>query len=67
MFQRVVERPIAVLMLSLAAALFGLLAYQQLPIALMPTLSYPTLTVQTSYPGAAPEVRHGRVVVHGQY
>ena len=55
MFRRVVDRPIAVLMLSLAAALFGLLAYQQLPISLMPPLSYPTLTVLTNYPGAAPE------------
>ena len=55
LFKRVVDRPVAVLMLSLAAALFGALAYQQLPVALMPPLAYPTLTVQTSYQGAAPE------------
>ncbi len=55
MFKRVVERPIAVLMISLAATLFGGLAYQQLRVALMPPLSYPTLTVLTAYPGAAPE------------
>ncbi len=55
MFKRVVNRPIAVLMLSLAAALFGFLAYQQRPLSLMPPLSYPTLTVLTSYQGAAPE------------
>jgi hydrophobic/amphiphilic exporter-1 (mainly G- bacteria), HAE1 family len=55
MFKRVVERPIAVFMLSLAAALFGLLAYQQLSVSLMPPLSYPSLTVLTNYPGAAPE------------
>ena len=55
MFTRVVNRPIAILMLSLAAALFGLLAYQQRPLSLMPPLSYPTLTVLTQYSGAAPE------------
>ena len=55
MFKRIVERPIAVLMLSLAASLFGILAYQQLRVSLMPPLSYPSLTILTSYPGAAPE------------
>ena len=55
MFKRVIDRPIAVLMLSLAAALFGGLAYQQLRVSLMPPLAYPSLTVLTSYAGAAPE------------
>lgn len=55
MFTRVVNRPIAILMLSLAAALFGFLAYKQRPLSLMPPLSYPTLTVLTQYAGAAPE------------
>lgn len=42
-------------MLTLAAVLFGVLAYQELRVSLMPPLSYPSLTVLTSYPGAAPE------------
>lgn len=51
----VVDRPIAVLMIFLAVAVFGLVSYAQLPLNLMPDLSYPTLTVRTEYPGAAPE------------
>ncbi len=42
-------------MVFLAAVVFGLLSYQGLPVTLMPELSYPTLTVRTEYPGAAPE------------
>ena len=54
-FRLVVSRPVAVLMIFLAAAVFGLVSYAQLPMNLMPDLSYPTLTVRTEYPGAAPE------------
>ena len=49
------DRPVAILMVFLAAVVFGALSYQRLPITLMPELSYPTLTVRTEYPGAAPE------------
>ncbi|HVS14156.1 MAG TPA: efflux RND transporter permease subunit [Thermoanaerobaculia bacterium] len=51
----VTERPVAVLMLFLAVVVFGALSYRRLPVTLMPELSYPTLTVRTEYPGAAPE------------
>lgn len=49
-----VRRPVSVLTCVLAVAVFGLLAAQRLPTALLPDLSYPTLTIQTSYPDAAP-------------
>jgi hydrophobic/amphiphilic exporter-1 (mainly G- bacteria), HAE1 family len=55
MFELIVRRPVAVSMLSIAATLFGFLAYRQLPVALMPPLNYPTLTIQTLYGGAAPQ------------
>ena len=51
----VTHRPVAVSMVFLAAVVFGLLSYQGLAVTLMPELSYPTLTVRTEYPGAAPE------------
>ncbi|HHE46495.1 MAG TPA: efflux RND transporter permease subunit, partial [Bacteroidetes bacterium] len=42
-------------MIVLTAVVFGLLSYQLLPINLMPEITYPSLTVRTEYPGAAPE------------
>jgi HAE1 family hydrophobic/amphiphilic exporter-1 len=51
----VTSRPVAVLMIFLAAVVFGYLSYGRLPLTLMPELTYPTLTVRTEYPGAAPE------------
>ncbi len=49
------DRPVAVLMVFLAAIVFGYFSLRQLPVTLMPEMSYPTLTVRTEYPGAAPE------------
>jgi HAE1 family hydrophobic/amphiphilic exporter-1 len=48
-------RPVAITMVFLAAVVFGFFSYGRLPVNLMPELSYPTLTVRTEYPGAAPE------------
>ncbi|HEX2162552.1 MAG TPA: efflux RND transporter permease subunit, partial [Thermoanaerobaculia bacterium] len=51
----VTERPVAVFMVVAAAVVFGYFSAQRLPVTLMPEMSYPTLTVRTEYPGAAPE------------
>ena len=51
----IVARPVAILMVFLAAVVFGYLSLGRLPVTLMPELTYPTLTVRTVYPGAAPE------------
>ena len=48
-------RPVAILVVFLAAVVFGGLSLTRLPLTLMPELTYPTLTVRTEYPGAAPE------------
>jgi len=48
-------RPVAIAMVFLAAGVFGFFSYGRLPVTLMPELSYPTITVRTEYPGAAPE------------
>ncbi|HHN75093.1 MAG TPA: efflux RND transporter permease subunit, partial [Acidobacteria bacterium] len=42
-------------MVFLAAVVFGALSYSRLSLRLMPELTYPTLTVRTEYPGAAPQ------------
>ena len=49
------QRPVAVLMIFVAAMVFGIFSYRLLPLTLMPELAYPTLTVRTEYPGSAPE------------
>ena len=53
-YSRLVERPVATIMAFLAAVVFGFVSYQSLALNLMPDLDYPTLTVRTEYPGAAP-------------
>jgi HAE1 family hydrophobic/amphiphilic exporter-1 len=55
LFRFVVTHPVATLMLFAAAVVFGQVSYGNLPIELMPDISYPTLTVRTEYEGAAPE------------
>jgi hydrophobic/amphiphilic exporter-1 (mainly G- bacteria), HAE1 family len=50
-----IRRPVTVGMLFLSLVVFGWKSYQELPINLMPDISYPTLTVRTEYEGAAPE------------
>jgi HAE1 family hydrophobic/amphiphilic exporter-1 len=49
-----VRRPVTVLTAVLAVSVFGGLAVERLPSELLPDLTYPTLTVQTRYPDAAP-------------
>ena len=42
-------------MVFLSAVVFGFFSLKRLPVTLMPELNYPTLTVRSEYPGAAPE------------
>ena len=36
--------------------LIGIVAFRQLPVSALPQVDYPTIQVQTFYPGASPEV-----------
>ncbi|HET8646395.1 MAG TPA: efflux RND transporter permease subunit, partial [Vicinamibacteria bacterium] len=49
-----VRRPVTVAMVTVAVVLFGLVSLQRLPLTLLPELSYPSLTVETKFAGAAP-------------
>lgn len=42
-------------MIFIAAVVFGLVSLDRLDLKLLPEISYPTLTVQTEYPDAAPQ------------
>jgi len=50
-----VGRPVFTTMAMLIAVVVGLVALSRLPIDLMPDLSYPTLSISTTYPNASPE------------
>jgi hydrophobe/amphiphile efflux-1 (HAE1) family protein len=50
-----IERPIATSLLTAAMFLAGLVAYPLLPVAPLPNVQFPTLTVTAQYPGASPE------------
>ena len=49
-------RPVATSLLMLAIVLAGLLGLKFLPLAALPQVDYPTIQVQTLYPGSSPEV-----------
>ena len=49
-------RPVATSLTMLALLLCGTLAYRFLPVASLPQIDYPTVQVNTLYPGASPEV-----------
>lgn len=49
------DRPVANLVVFLALVVFGFFSLRQLPVELMPELTYPTLTVRTEYDGTAPQ------------
>jgi multidrug efflux pump len=49
-------RPVATTLLMAAILLVGIVAYRFLPVSALPQVDYPTIQVQTFYPGASPEV-----------
>ena len=49
-------RPVATSLLMIALVLVGLVAVRFLPISSLPDVDYPTIQVQTFYPGASPQV-----------
>ncbi|MBA3594135.1 MAG: efflux RND transporter permease subunit [Polaromonas sp.] len=49
-------RPVATALLMVAIVLAGLVGFKFLPLSALPQVDYPTIQVQTLYPGASPEV-----------
>lgn len=49
-------RPVATALLMVAIVLAGLVGFKWLPLSALPQVDYPTIQVQTLYPGASPEV-----------
>ena len=51
-----IRRPVATLLLSLAIMLLGGVSFGLLPVAPLPNMDFPVITVQASLPGASPQV-----------
>ena len=51
-----INRPIATTLLSVGLILAGMLGFYLLPVAPLPQVSFPTISVQASLPGASPEI-----------
>ncbi|AVP58045.1 efflux RND transporter permease subunit [Pulveribacter suum] len=51
-----IQRPVATALFMLAIVLAGLVGLRFLPVAALPQVDYPTIQVQTLYPGGSPDV-----------
>ncbi|HKM27392.1 MAG TPA: efflux RND transporter permease subunit [Thiopseudomonas sp.] len=51
-----IRRPVATMLLSVAIILLGILGFRLLPVAPLPDMDFPMITVQASLPGASPQV-----------
>ncbi len=49
-------RPVATSLMMAGVVLVGITAFRQLPVSALPQVDYPTIQIQTFYPGASPEV-----------
>ncbi|WP_144154123.1 efflux RND transporter permease subunit [Paraburkholderia sp. BCC1885] len=50
-----IARPVATTLLAIGIALSGVFAFTKLPVAPLPQVDFPTISVQASLPGASPE------------
>jgi len=55
LYRLAVDRPVTLTMILLGVVVFGLVSLTRIPLSLMPELTFPTITVRTTYEGAAPE------------
>jgi multidrug efflux pump len=51
-----IHRPVGTALLTAAIALAGAVAYMQLPVAPLPQVDFPTISIGASLPGASPEI-----------
>ncbi len=50
-----IRRPVMTLLLSIAAVVAGIVAYTRLPVAAVPRVDFPVISVFATFPGASPE------------
>lgn len=50
-----IKRPVATVIMMIGVALFGIFAFDALPVSDLPNVDYPTLTVTAAQPGGSPQ------------
>jgi len=50
-----ISHPVTITVLAVSVIVFGFIAYSELPINLLPEMTYPTVTVKTDFSGASPQ------------
>jgi hydrophobic/amphiphilic exporter-1 (mainly G- bacteria), HAE1 family len=50
-----IRRPVMTTLVTSAITIFGIMAYQKLPVSDLPNIDFPTISVSASLPGASPE------------
>jgi HAE1 family hydrophobic/amphiphilic exporter-1 len=50
-----IKRPVATTLIQLSIVIFGIIGYRTLPVSDLPTVDFPTITVNAALPGANPE------------
>src|SRR5499433_3571290 len=50
-----IRRPVLTTLVMAAILIFGIMAYQRLPVSDLPNVDFPTIQVQATLPGASPE------------
>ena len=53
--ERFIRRPIATSLVMMGLLVFGAASYTLLPVAALPDVDFPTITVSASLPGASPD------------
>ena len=51
-----IRRPVATMLLTIGVTLIGLVAFRFLPVAALPQVEFPTISVSATLPGASPEI-----------
>src|SRR3989454_2630786 len=58
-----IRRPIATTLVMVGILMFGIVAYEALPVSDLPNVEYPTIQVQASLPGANPDTMGAAVAL----
>ncbi|MEO8410289.1 MAG: efflux RND transporter permease subunit, partial [Propionivibrio sp.] len=64
-----IRRPVMTTLLMAAFVIFGVISYRALPVAELPSVDFPTISVSASLPGASPETMAAAVAtpLEGQF